>query len=249
MHVCKGLHNHYNRQITPRLHLILRGIKKRQAGMHSRKTRLPITIQMLSNIKALLSEKTPSYYYTTLWAMCCLAFFGFLSVSEFTIPTEGSYDPSRHLSLSDIAVDNRKKPRLLQLSLKESKADPFKQGVKVYVGATDSLVCPIQAVLSYLGRRSKQPGPLFITKEGNGWTRAMFRAGLKSLMENLKLDKRRYNTHSLRIGAATSASLAKLPDTHIQILGRWRSNAFKRYIRPPPTKVANMSKVIAAGHH
>ena len=38
-------------------------------------------------------------------------------------------------------------------------------------------------------------------------------------MENLKLDKRRYNTHSLRIGAATSASLAKLPDTHIQILG------------------------------
>ena len=181
MHVCKGLHNHYNRQITPRLHLILRGIKKRQAGMHSRKTRLPITIQMLSNIKALLSEKTPSYYYTTLWAMCCLAFFGFLSVSEFTIPTEGSYDPSRHLSLSDIAVNNRKKPHLLQLSLKESKADPFKQGVKVYVGATDSLVCPIQAVLSYLGRRSKQPGPLFITKEGNGWTRAMFRAGLKSL--------------------------------------------------------------------
>ena len=71
----------------------------------------------------------------------------------------------------------------------------------------------------------------------------MFRAGLKSLMENLKLDKRRYNTHSLRIGAATSASLAKLPDTHIQILGRWRSNAFKRYIRPPH-EVANMSKVI-----
>ena len=115
---------------------------------------------MLHSIKTLLSKKTlsPSFYNTTLWAMCCLAFFGFLRVSEFTIPTEGSYDPSRHLSLSDIAVDNRKKPRLLQLSLKESKTDPFKQGVKVYVGATDSPVCPIKAILSYLGIRSKQPG-------------------------------------------------------------------------------------------
>ena len=113
MHVCKGLHNHFIRQITPRLHLILRGIKKRQAGIHSEKTRLPITIQMLYNIKTLLSKKPSSYYNTTLWAMCCLAFFGFLRVSEFTIPTEGSYDPSRHLSLNDIAVDNRKKPRLL----------------------------------------------------------------------------------------------------------------------------------------
>ena len=249
MHVCKGLHNHFNRQITPRLHLILRGIKKRQAGTHSGKTRLPITIQMLYNIKALLSKKPPSYYNTTLWAMCCLAFFGFLRVSEFTIPTEGSYDPSRHLSLKDIAVDNRKKPRLLQLSLKESKTDPFRQGAKVHMGATDSLVCPIKAMISYLGKRSEQPGPLFITEEGNGWTGAMFRAGLQSLMVSIKLDKRRYNTHSLRIGAATSASLAKLSDSHIQILGRWKSNAFKRYIRPPPSEVANMSKIIAAGHH
>jgi len=47
---------------------------------------------------------------TTLWAMCCLAFFGFLRVSEFTILKESLYDPSCHLSLSDIAVDSTKKP-------------------------------------------------------------------------------------------------------------------------------------------
>ena len=248
MHVCKGLHNHFNRQITPRLHLILRGIKKRQLNRKSPKTRLPITIHMLHKMRTLLAKRAPSFYNTTLWAMCCLAFFGFLRVSEFTIPTESSYNPSRHLSLRDIAVDNRKNPRLLQLLLKESKTDPFKQGVKVYVGATDSPVCPIKAMLSYLSERSKIQGPLFITKEGTGWTGTMFRAGLKSLMADLKLDKQCYNTHSLRIGAATSASLAKLPEAHIQILGRWRSNAFKRYIRPPPNEVASFSGTIAAGH-
>ena len=216
--------------------------------MNSTRTRLPVTIQILHSIRSLLSKESASYNNTTLWAMCCLAFFGFLRVGEFTIPTEGSYNPSCHLSLSDIAVDNRKNSRLLQLFLKQSNTDPFKQGIIVYMVITDSPVCPIKVILSYLDKRSRQPGPFFITKDGKGWTTAMFRAGLRSLLDNLKLDKCHYNTHSIRIGAATSASLAKMPDAHIQTLGRWRSNAVQQYIRPPPSKVAKMSKIIAADY-
>jgi len=121
----------------------------------------------------------------------------------------------------------------------------------MFVGATDGVEYPIKAILAYLSRRSKQPGPLFITKEGIGWTGPKFRAGIKFLIINLKLYKCRHNTHGFWIEAATSASLAKFPDAHIQILGQWRSNAFKRYcnIRPPSNKVAIVSKIIAAGHH
>ena len=126
--------------------------------------------------------------------MCCLAFFSFLRVSEFTIPTEGSYDPSCHLSLQDIAVDSRSKPRLLQLFLKQSKTDPFKHGTKVYISATDTVIYPVKVVLSYLGRRSSHPGPLFITEEGKGWTNAMFHATLQRVVEALKLNKCNYNT-------------------------------------------------------
>ena len=79
--------------------------------------------------------------------MCCLALFGFLRVSEFTIPLEGSYGSSCHLSLQDVTVDNRAKPRLLQLLLKQSKTDP---SAEVYIGATDTTICPVKAVLSYL---------------------------------------------------------------------------------------------------
>ena len=39
------------------------------------------------------------------------------------------------------------------------------------------------------------------------------------------------NTHSFCIGGATAASAAGIPDSTIQILGRWSSNAFKNYIR------------------
>lgn len=248
MHLCKGLHDTFNQQFTPRLQLILRGIKRRQACICPIRQRLPVTIQMLRRIRHLLSKRTPSYANTTLWAMCCLALFGFLRVSEFTIPTEGSYNSSRHLSLDDIAVDNRNKPRLLQLFLKQSKTDQFRQGVKIYVGATDSTICPVKAVLSYLAKRNSQPGPLFITKEGKAWTSTMFRIAFKSLLTELKLDKQCYNTHSFRIGAATSASLANMSDTHIQLLGRWRSNAFQRYIRPPPSEVAKLSKTLITGN-
>jgi len=244
IHLCRGLHNHFKRQFTPRLNLILRGIRKRQACTRPTRQRLPVTIQILCKLKKLLIKRNPSYDAITLWAMCCTAFFGFLRVSEFTIPTPGSYDHSRHLSLEDIAVDDKNNPRLIQLFLKQSKTDPFKQGATVYLGATDSSVCPIKAVTCYLARRKSQPGPLFITKKGNGWTSHMFCKALKCVFAQMKLDKQLYNTHSFRIGAATSASLANLSDTQIQMLGRWRSNAFQRYIRPPPKKVAAFSKAL-----
>ena len=249
MHVCKGLHKQFNYQVTPRLHLILRGIKKRQAGRRFTKPRLPITIPIPRSIKTPLSKEASSYDSTTFWAMCCLAFFGFLRVSEFTIPAENSYDSSCHLSLGDIAVDNRTKSRLLQLFLKQSKTDPYKQGTKVYMGTTDSTVCPVKAVLSYLQKRSTQPGPLFVTEKEKGWTRSTFCARLKSVLHKRKLDNNCYNTHSFRIGTATSASLAQLPDDHVQMLGRWRSNAFQQYIRPPPKQLARLSKTIVTGHH
>ncbi|XP_065915627.1 uncharacterized protein [Dysidea avara] len=214
LHICKGLHTHFSQQLTPRLLLILRGIKKRQADVHSKRKRLPITIQLLGKIRHLLS-KQPTYDNTTLWVMCCLA-FGFLRVSEFTIPLEGSYDTSRHLSLQDVTVDNRAEPRLLQLILKQSKTDPFKQGAQVYIHSLhDYLSSQSSAILP--GKRSSHPGPLFITKEGKGWTNSMFCAAHQSLMGELKLNRHHYNTHSFRIGAATLASLANISDTHIQI--------------------------------
>ena len=180
-----------------------------------------------------LLAKQPSYGNTTLWAMCSLAFFGFLRVSEFTIPTEGSYDPSCHLSLQDITVDNRTKPCLIQLFLEQSKADPFKQDAKVYIGT----ICLVKVLLSYMARRNSHLGLLFITKEGKGWTKSMFHTALQHLLENLRLSKKHYNTHSFCIGAATTASLENIADSHIQTLGQWRSNAFQRYIRPPPTEL------------
>ena len=142
-----------------------------------------------------------------LWAMCCLALFGFLRVSEFTIPGEASFSPTCHLSLKDVAIDNREDPRLLQVAIKQSKTDPFRRGVDIY--------------LAYLALRGCQASPLFITQQGKGITCLAFSSALDPLLSKLQLNHKHYNTHSFRTGAGTSATQAQIPDSQIKMLGCW----------------------------
>jgi len=137
LHVSKGLHGQFSLQLTTRLQQILRGIKKHQATNSPTRIKLPITIHIMQRIRYALLQEPPSYDNTMLWAACCMAFFGFMRVGEFNIPTKDSYDKASHLSPSDISVDKRDNPHLLRVTIKQSKTDPFRQGVNVYLGATD----------------------------------------------------------------------------------------------------------------
>ena len=92
--------------------------------------------------------------------------FGFLQISELTVPCHGTYNPGTHLSLDDISLDNRDKPRLIAAFIKRSKTNPFRKGVTLYLGATNHSVCPVTGGVPYLALRGSHPGPLFLTKEG-----------------------------------------------------------------------------------
>jgi hypothetical protein len=45
------------------------------------------------------------------------------------------------------------------------------------------------------------------------------------------LDSSRYKGHSFRIGAASLSAEKGLSDSQIRAMGRWNSNAFRKYIR------------------
>ena len=93
-----------------------------------------------------------------IWAAWCLAYFGLLRVSKFTTSSPNLYDPLKDLLLSDVALDNRASPSLIQVNIKQSKGDQFRKGAMIYLGKMGHVVCPVQ----YLSRRGGAPGPLFL---------------------------------------------------------------------------------------
>ena len=166
MHVATGQHAVFHQQLTPRLQQVLKGIQRTQAVSKSPRVRRPITLDIMKAIFHLLFNKSASYDNALLWAACCTAFFGFLRSSEMTVPSQATYDPTIHLSMQDVAVDNRSSPSLVRILIKQSKTDPFRQGVYIYLGRTGNAICPVQALLSYLALRGDIPGPLFIFQTG-----------------------------------------------------------------------------------
>ena len=60
---------------------------------------------------------------------------------------ESSYDPS-----CDLSLDNEKPP-CTTIILEAFEDKPLQQGTKVYLGATDRIICPIKAVLYCIWQR------------------------------------------------------------------------------------------------
>ena len=77
-------------------------------------------------------------------------------------------------------------------------------------------------------------------------TPPLFRVSLFYILKSIGISTKEYNTHSFRIGAATSAKAAGISDVYIQMLGRWQSDAFKTYVKTPPEDLAKFSKLLAS---
>ena len=248
-HVASGRHDDFARQLTPRLQQVIKGIQKEQAITRPPRVRLPITLDIMQGIQSVLAQQPQKYYNIMIWAACAMAFFGFLRSSEFTVPSQSQFDPNLHLTLSDITLDSRHSPQIIQVNIKQSKTDPFRQGITLSLGRTDHKICPVKAIVPFLAASGKGPGPLFQLQNQQMLTRGMFSATLDKILTQLHLDKDQFNTHSFRIGAATSAKRAGMADVDIKMLGRWRSEAYQRYVRMSPTDLARLSKKLVSDHH
>ncbi len=94
-----------------------------------------------------------------------------------------------------------------------------------------SYYCPVTKLVEYLKLRGLNPGPIFITKAGRPLTRTQVASTLKtcSTIANLQTDS--LNTHSFRAGRTSDLAQSHSPSV-IQHIGRWKSDAYQRYIHP-----------------
>ena len=226
--------------------ILLRGIARIGALRSRPLVRLPITASLMIKIKASLAALPETYDCTMLWAACCTGFFGFLRCAEFLLPDEGPFDPSLHLSLADIHLVISSSQWRFEICIKGSKTDQLRLGATVSLGATGAALCPVAALLDYLNARGSAPGPLFIRQDTSPLRRKWFVARVQQALAAAGVPGSLFNGHSFRIGAATTASAADIPETTIKTLGRWRSMAYQRYIRPSAEVLAQTAPQLAS---
>ena len=94
-----------------------------------------------------------------------------------------------------------------------------------------SMICPVQLLSDYLVLRGSRPGAIFISHLGNPVSRDAFATQLQRAFLHCGLDTSKYKSHSFRIGAASHAAEKGYSDAQIRALGRWKSNAFLKYLR------------------
>lgn len=213
-----------------RLPFILRGIQKSQSNIT--KERLPITTDILKELCCILSKGVFSPLLDLMLGCAFkMAFLGFLRCGEFTCRSQ--VNRSNMVTIEDISLD--KDLGYYIFNLRSSKCDPFSKGVKITI-FENHIFKPVQTMSSYLRLRSDLgatlTSPLFIEETTQlPLTREKFISFMKELLSRLGYETSKFNGHSFRIGAATSAASSGVEDHVIQSLGRWSSDCYIRYIR------------------
>ena len=131
-------------------------------------------------------------------------------------------------------------PSSLQVRIKSSKTDPFRQGCFIYLGRGQAPLCPISAILAYLRWQGPLSGPLFINTHGQPLTCSRLSSFIQSVLQGAGIPGH-FSGHSFRIGAATMATQCGIPDHLVKTLGRWSSDAYQLYVRTPVESIVEVS--------
>ena len=190
--------------------------------------RAPVTKVILHDLVRSAPHISICYYNGVLIsAMYLLAFHAFLRIGEIAVTSTAQ--SSCVLQLNQISLSSDKCTVVFH-SYKHYQGPPVYLVIPAHA---DSSFCPIKAVRAYLAVRRNAPGPLFIFPGGAPVTKTFFGDQLKKSLAWAGLSSECYKGHSFRIGAATTAAMQGISDEEIQRMGRWKSQAFKKYIRIP----------------
>ena len=117
---------------------------------------------------------------------------------------------------------------------RRSKTDQSAKGFTLNIGSSpEKAVCPVQAMRHYLAQvQSTRPNQLFVYGSGFPLAKLDISREIRNLLPLCGVAcPEMYTSHSLRIGAATTAAIAGVPEHLIRHMGRWKSDAVLKYIR------------------
>jgi site-specific recombinase XerD len=185
----------------------------------SQDIRAPITVAILEKMCGALHKVYISQFEISLFkSMFALMFYGFLRIGEVTTSPNNLQFHSIALSQEGVSITFH--------SYKHHSGKPFTLVVR-----STSKACPVTYLQNYVNVRGYISGPLYVLADGSPVSSSYFYHVFYLVLAVCKLDKAVYKPHSFRIGAATHCFLQGQSLPVIQRMGRWKSDAFNKYIR------------------
>ena len=189
--------------------------------------RLPITIDILRKLMTTLHLVflDNKYLATMLKAMFSVAFHAFLRVGEISISPTAKHT----IEIGQVIPSSS----MYKIILKSFKHAISSQCTTIELHRSEEVICPVKHLAAYLEIRPKVGGPLFVFPDGIAISKNFFNCCLRKSLKFIGLSSGNYKSHSFRIGSATHSASLGASDDLIMRMGRWKSNAFLRYIRLP----------------
>lgn len=201
--------------------------------------RHPFTMTSLGLIVgSLRSMVTDNYTFKLMRAMFLIAFFGLFRVGEIAYSVN---NPQNVIKKEDIVFYYKhSKISHASLTIRSYKHSQGQSSIIPINRQTVKKLCPISALKKYLRAAPLGNGYLFRHCNGQPVSTSYFRSVLRSCVVANNMDPSLFTAHSFRIGGATHAHNSNMSSTQIQKLGRWKSTAYLKYIRPTALPIINI---------
>nr|VWP01309.1 Non-specific serine/threonine protein kinase (EC [Ganoderma boninense] len=231
-HIAQGWPPPLSKDDFDRINWSLRGLDRMQAGKRSRPPRPPITLPMLSFLRAVLQIDTP--FDACIWALATCAFWGMMRFGEVSVHARSNFSPRTHVCRKHVIfatdLDNRPYAKLLLPAAKTAKPGEFQE---VFITPQGSL-CPMQALRNLAAVvPAAADDPLFSWRDTGGEIRPMVRGTALDHINRILCSGGFGNAfgHSFRIGGASFLLGQGVDSEVVRIAGRWKSLAYETYIR------------------
>ena len=217
-----------------------------------RRSRLPVTVEMLKIIKLELADmEIPFSMKRLVWMICSINFFGCLRVHETLARSETEFDPCFTLLGKDVELKSvnceGEEVEILQLKLKSPKEDRIGSSVFIDIYETKGLLCPVKAYKKWKGTKppTDKNMPAFRQENGIPLTGRKLNEILKTCLDpHVPYQAGFVTSHSFRSGMASLMATLGYTTEQVKAVGRWSSNAYERYIKLPRKQRADMAKDI-----
>jgi site-specific recombinase XerD len=190
--------------------------------------RRPITISILRQLVAAMKSSGFSAYDRRLFrAIFTMMYHAALRASEICVTPHASHTLQRsHLEVVQCSGGDAIKICFPSYKHSEGRLCP------ILIHSSDKQTCAVRAYKSFVRMYHVADGPAFHCANNATLTRQVLANSIHTLLKAINLNPRHYNTHSFRIGKATDMAKQGFSYSQIAMLGRWKSNAFLKYIKP-----------------